>query len=53
MDHLTGKSFQTRAMHAGERVLPADFRPVATPIWNTGGYLYESMDDLESALKTI
>lgn len=48
MDHLTDKSFQTRAVHAGERVPPADFRPVATPIWNTVGYLYESMDDLDA-----
>ncbi|NWG34299.1 MAG: PLP-dependent transferase [Chloroflexi bacterium] len=48
MRHLSNKSFQTRAVHAGERVLPADFRPVATPIWNTVGYLYESMDDLDA-----
>lgn len=48
MNHLTDKSFQTRAVHAGERVPPADFRPVATPIWNTVGYLYESMDDLDA-----
>jgi len=45
---LTQKSFQTRAVHAGERVPPADYRPVATPIWPTVGYLYESMDDLDS-----
>lgn len=48
MDDLTRKSFQTRAVHAGERVPPADFRPVTTPIWNTVGYLYESMDDLDA-----
>ncbi|NUQ86812.1 MAG: PLP-dependent transferase [Anaerolineales bacterium] len=48
MDKLLHKSFQTRAVHAGERVPPADFRPVATPIWNTVGYLYESMDDLDA-----
>lgn len=35
-------------MHAGERIPPADFRPVTTPIWNTVGYLYESMDDLDA-----
>jgi cystathionine beta-lyase/cystathionine gamma-synthase len=45
---LTQKSFQTRAVHAGERVPPADYRPVSTPIWPTVGYLYESMDDLDS-----
>jgi len=48
MNDLTDKSFQTRAVHAGERVPPADFRPVTTPIWNTVGYLYESMDDLDA-----
>jgi len=41
-------SFQTRAVHAGERVPPADYTPVATPIWPTVGYLYESMDDLDA-----
>jgi cystathionine beta-lyase/cystathionine gamma-synthase len=48
MNDLTRKSFQTRAVHAGERVPPTDFRPVATPIWNTVGYVYESMDDLDA-----
>ena len=48
MSDLTQKSFQTRAVHAGERIPPADFRPVATPIWNTVGYVYESMDDLDA-----
>ena len=48
MSDITHKSFQTRAVHAGERVSPADFRPVTTPIWNTVGYLYESMDDLDA-----
>ena len=42
------KSFQTRAVHAGERVPPAEYRPVASPIWPTVGYLYESMDDLDA-----
>lgn len=48
MNDLSHKSFQTRAVHAGERVAPADYRPVATPIWPTVGYLYESMDDLDA-----
>jgi cystathionine beta-lyase/cystathionine gamma-synthase len=48
MSDLSHKSFQTRAVHAGERVPPADYRPVSTPIWPTVGYLYESMDDLEA-----
>ncbi len=48
MKNLADKSFQTRAVHAGERVPPAEYRPVATPIWPTVGYLYESMDDLDA-----
>lgn len=48
MSTIAQKSFQTRAVHAGERVPPADFRPVTTPIWNTVGYLYENMDDLDA-----
>ena len=48
MKELSHKSFQTRAVHAGERVPPADYRPVSTPIWPTVGYLYESMDDLDA-----
>jgi cystathionine gamma-synthase/methionine-gamma-lyase len=48
MNDLPHKSFQTRAVHAGERVPPADYRPVSSPIWPTVGYLYESMDDLDA-----
>jgi O-acetylhomoserine/O-acetylserine sulfhydrylase-like pyridoxal-dependent enzyme len=48
MSDLSQKSFQTRAVHAGERVPPADYRPVSTPIWPTVGYLYENMDDLDA-----
>lgn len=48
MNNLSRNSFQTRAVHAGERVPPADFKPVATPIWTTVGYLYDSMDDLDA-----
>jgi len=48
MKNLSDKSFQTRAVHAGERVPPADYTPVATPIWPSVGYLYESMDDLDA-----
>lgn len=48
MKILSSKSFETRAVHAGERVPPADYTPVATPIWPTVGYLYESMDDLDA-----
>ena len=48
MNNLAGKSFATRAVHAGERTPPADYRPVSTPIWPSVGYLYESMDDLDA-----
>ena len=48
MKDLSHKSFQTRAVHAGERVAPADYTPVATPIWPAATYLYESMDDLDA-----
>src|SRR5688572_6511156 len=48
MKDLSHKSFQTRAVHAGERVVPADYTPVATPIWPAASYLYESMDDLDA-----
>jgi cystathionine gamma-synthase/methionine-gamma-lyase len=48
MKNISKKSFQTRAVHAGERVPPADYTPVTTPIWTTVGYLYENMDDLDA-----
>ncbi|HEY3474788.1 MAG TPA: PLP-dependent transferase, partial [Anaerolineales bacterium] len=47
MPDLSHKSFQTRAVHAGERATPADYTPVATPIWPAASYLYKSMDDLD------
>lgn len=48
MEELRCKAFQTRAVHAGERVPAADYTPVVTPIWPTVGYIYESMDDLDA-----
>ena len=51
MNDLSHKSFQTRAVHAGERVPPADYRPVSTPIWPTVGYLYESMDEMDAVFE--
>jgi len=50
MKDLSRKSFQTRAVHAGERIPPADYTPVSTPIWPTVGYIYESMDDTDAVL---
>jgi len=48
MKNLSHKSFQTRAVHAGERTPAADYTPVATPIFPSSTYLYESMDDLDA-----
>jgi cystathionine beta-lyase/cystathionine gamma-synthase len=47
MNELNGKAFATRAVHAGERVSPGDFRPVATPIHSSVGYLYDSMEAVD------
>ena len=48
MKDISGKSFQTRAVHAGERVPPADYTPVSSPIWPASAYIYESMDDMDA-----
>ncbi len=48
MSTLRNKSFATRAVHAGERVPPGDYRPVVTPIQPTVGYVYDSMEDLDA-----
>ena len=37
-------SIFTQAVHAGERGPRPDFTPVVTPIYNSVGYLYDSMD---------
>lgn len=42
-----GKSIFTRAVHAGERGPRPDFQPVSTPIYNTVGFLYEDLEDLD------
>ncbi len=48
MKDLSRKSFQTRAVHAGERIPPADYTPVSSPIWPASAYIYESMDDMDA-----
>ena len=48
MKDLSQKSFQTRAVHAGERVPPGDYTPVASPIFPASAYIYESMDDMDA-----
>lgn len=42
------KSILTKAVHAGERRLKPDFHPVSTPIYQTVGYIYEKMEDLDA-----
>ncbi len=41
-------SFETRAVHVGERAPAADYTPVVTPIAPTVGYIYESMDEMDA-----
>jgi cystathionine beta-lyase/cystathionine gamma-synthase len=41
-------SIFTQAVHAGERGPRPDFTPVVTPIYNSVGYLYESMEQLDA-----
>lgn len=48
MQDLSRKAFQTRAVHAGERVPAGEYTPVSTPIYPAVGYVYESMDDLDA-----
>jgi cystathionine beta-lyase/cystathionine gamma-synthase len=48
MKKMTSKSFETLAVHAGERSPAADSTPVVTPIWPAVGYLYESMDEMDA-----
>lgn len=48
MSDLKNKAFSTRAVHAGERLLRADFLPVTTPIYPSVGYLYEDMETVDA-----
>jgi len=48
MNDLHKKGFSTRVVHSGERKSRSEWTPVATPIYSTVGYLYESMDDLDA-----
>ena len=41
-------SIFTQAVHAGERGPRPDFTPVVTPVYNSVGYLYESMEQLDA-----
>lgn len=42
------KSVFTRAVHTGERGPKPDFKPVSTPIYNSVGFLYENLEDLDA-----
>ncbi len=42
------KSIFTRAVHVGERGPKPDFKPVSMPIYNSVGYLYEDLKDLDA-----
>lgn len=51
MSEIPIRSFQTRAVHAGERAPIGDYTPVSTPIYATVGYLYEAMDQLDAVFE--
>ena len=44
---MKDKSIFTQAVHAGERGPRPDFTPVSTPIYQSVGYLYDDMADLD------
>jgi cystathionine gamma-synthase/methionine-gamma-lyase len=41
-------SFQTRAVHAGERAAPGGYTPVATPVSTSVGHVYQSMAEMDA-----
>jgi cystathionine beta-lyase/cystathionine gamma-synthase len=45
---VKGKSIFTKAVHAGERAAKPDFQPVSTPVYNTVGFLYDDMQNLDA-----
>ena len=45
---VKGRSIFSRAVHAGERAARPDFQPVTTPVYNTVGFLYEDMRNLDA-----
>src|SRR5512135_3255955 len=51
MNKVTSKSFETLAVHAGERAPAADSTPVVAPIWPAVTYLYESMSDMDAVFE--
>ncbi len=51
MKKTTSKSFDTLAVHAGERAPKADSTPTVTPIWPATAYMYESMDEMDAVFE--
>ena len=51
MKKLTSKSFDTLAVHAGERAPASDSTPTVTPIWPAVAYMYESMDEMDAVFE--
>src|SRR5512141_2740226 len=51
MKKMTSKSFETLAVHAGERTAASDATPVVTPIWPAVTYIYESMDEMDAVFE--
>ena len=45
---MKSRSFQTQAVHAGERAPQPDYTPVVNPIHPSVGFLYDSIDDLDA-----
>ncbi len=53
MKDLVRKTFQTRAVHAGERSPTPDYTPVVTPIWPTVGYATPTVSAFEAAVASL
>ncbi|HTP01026.1 MAG TPA: PLP-dependent aspartate aminotransferase family protein, partial [Anaerolineales bacterium] len=51
MRKLKSTSFETLAVHAGERTPASDATPVVSPIWPATTYLYENMDDMDAVFE--
>src|SRR5512138_2563021 len=51
MKKLTSKSFETLAVHSGERMERSEATPTASPIWPAVTYIYESMDDMDAVFE--
>src|SRR5512139_853191 len=48
MPKLPPSAFQTRAVHAGERLDRGHYTPVSTPIAPSVGYLYANMEEMDA-----